>query len=220
MASQRIVLGAGLAILLVISAASIGLDVKSRSDTTWVDHTLAVLQKFSDVRLLIRRTESAERGFLLTDDPTFVKEYRESSQQIDLALAELIEKSKDNPVQMHLLESSRPLIAHRFAVSGEMVRLRAAGDTAAIAAITSKADGRAAMDEIGANLDKLTAEEQRLLAIRTADSRRTRSRSAGDQSRRRRVDPDARRYSDARGPAFQPETRNVAQRLEGRKRIA
>jgi PAS domain S-box-containing protein len=174
MAQQRVVLGTGLAILLMISAASIGLDVKSRSDAGSVDHTLAVLQKFSDMRLLIRRAESAGRGFLLTDDPSFVREYRESSQQIAPALADLIENTKDNPVQTQLLESSRTLIARRFAVSGELVRLRAAGDTAAIAAITSTAEGRAAMDAIGLNIDRLTAEEQRLLAIRTADSRRTR----------------------------------------------
>jgi CHASE3 domain sensor protein len=68
MAPRRVVLGTGLAILLIISATSIGLDVKSRSDTAWVDHTLAVLQKISDMRLLIRRAESAGRGFLLTDD--------------------------------------------------------------------------------------------------------------------------------------------------------
>ena len=54
MPSQRLILGTGLAILLVISAASIGLDVKSRSDAASVDHTLGVLKKFADMRLLLR----------------------------------------------------------------------------------------------------------------------------------------------------------------------
>jgi PAS domain S-box-containing protein len=174
MASQRVVLGTGLAILLIISAASIGLDVKSRSDAAWVDHTLAVPQKFSDIRLLIRRSESAGRGFLLTDDPTLVKEFQESSEEVAPALAELMEQTKDNQMQTQLLESSRNLIARRLAVSRELIRLRAAGDTAGIAAMTARAEGRKAMALISANFDKLTAEEQRLLAIRTADSRRTR----------------------------------------------
>ena len=43
--SQRVILGAGLAILLVITAASIGLDVKSRSDAAWVNHTIDVQKK-------------------------------------------------------------------------------------------------------------------------------------------------------------------------------
>jgi CHASE3 domain sensor protein len=90
MPSQRIVLGIGLAILLLISAASVGLDVKSRSDAAWVDHTLGVLKKFSDMRLLIRSAESAARGFALSHDPNFAREYHESSDQIAPALADLI----------------------------------------------------------------------------------------------------------------------------------
>src|SRR5438270_466117 len=62
MPSQRIILGISLASLLIISAASIGLDVKSRSDVASVEHTLGVQKKISDLRLLIRRAESAPRG--------------------------------------------------------------------------------------------------------------------------------------------------------------
>ena len=174
MVSQRAVLGTGLAILLIISAASIGLDVKSRSDATWVDHTLAVLQKFSDMRFLISSAVSASRAFLLSDNPNYVAEFNESRDRIGPSLDELIETTKDNPVQTQLLENTRELIARRLAVSGELIRLHAAGDSAAIAALNAKAEGRAAMDAISANFDRLAAEEQRLLAIRSATSRQTR----------------------------------------------
>ena len=49
MPSQRTILGTGLAILLLIGAASIGLDLKSRSDTVAVDQALEVLKKISDM---------------------------------------------------------------------------------------------------------------------------------------------------------------------------
>ncbi len=39
--------------------------------------------------------------------------------------------------------------------------------------LTARAEGRAAMETVNANFDKLTAEEERLLAIRTANSSRT-----------------------------------------------
>ena len=81
MPSQRIILGTGLAILLLIGAASIGLDLKSRADTAAVDHPLEVLKKISDIRPLMRRAESAARGFALTGNPEFVKEYSEASAQ-------------------------------------------------------------------------------------------------------------------------------------------
>jgi signal transduction histidine kinase len=173
MPSQRSALGTGLAVLLVISAASISLDVKSRSDAAWVNHTLGVLKKLSDMRLLLRRAESAARGFVLTNDPNIVREYRDASDRIAPAFADLVETTKDNSIQTQLLESSKVLIDRRLAVSTELLRLQAAGDTAGMAALTARAEGRAVMESLGANFDKLVAEEEKLLAIRTADSRQT-----------------------------------------------
>jgi signal transduction histidine kinase/CheY-like chemotaxis protein len=173
-ASQRAVLGAGLAILLCISAASIGLEVKSRSDAAWVDHTLVMLHKFSDMRLLLRQAESAARGFALSNDPNFVTEFQTARERIPVELNELIEASRDNPQQTRLLQESRPLIERRLAVSTERFRLQRAGDSAGLAALNARKEGRSAMAAINVNFDKLTAEEERLLAIRTADSQRTR----------------------------------------------
>ena len=84
----------------MISAASIGLDLKSRSDAAWVDHTLVVLQKFSDMRLLVRRAESASRGYVIANDQSFVREYNESRDQIAPALDALVEMVRDNPIQI------------------------------------------------------------------------------------------------------------------------
>jgi signal transduction histidine kinase/CHASE3 domain sensor protein len=173
MSSQRFILGIGLAVLLIVSAASITLEIKSRSDAASVDHTLSVLKKISDVRSLIRRAESAPRGFVITNDPNFVNEYRDSHDRIAPALAELMAMTSDNPAQTRLLESSKPLIARRLAVSDEVVRLHAAGDTAGMAALTARAEGRAAMKMIEASFDQLDAEEERLLALRSAESQFT-----------------------------------------------
>jgi PAS domain S-box-containing protein len=173
MPSQRVLLGIGLAVLLIVSSVSIGLDVKSRSDAAWVDHTLAVLKKLSDVRVLIRRAESTARGFVLIDDPAFLNEYRDTRDLIAPSLAELIAMTRDNPTQTRLLESSEPLISRRVAVSDEIVRLHAAGDTAGMAALTARAEGRAAMKTIETNFEQLNAEEERLLALRSAESRFT-----------------------------------------------
>src|ERR1700737_831245 len=173
MPSQRTILGIGLAILLVIGAASIGLDVKSRFDAAWVDHTRDVLTKISDMRLLIRRAESAARGFAFMNDPNLVNEFHDSHDRIEPAFAELVKATKDNPAQTRLLEASEPLIARRLAVSSELVRLQAAGDTAGIAALTARAEGRPLMETIGADLDNLAAREEELLAGRSPPSQLT-----------------------------------------------
>jgi signal transduction histidine kinase/CHASE3 domain sensor protein/CheY-like chemotaxis protein len=171
MPSQRIILGIGLAILLLIGAASIGLDVKSRNDTAAVDHTIEVLKKIADVRLLLRRAESAARAFGLSGSDAFRDEYRMTSEAVVPAFDDLIASTQDNPDQARLLEETRPLVVRRIEIFGDMIRFRTAQDNSAIAALMARAEGRAVMLEISAKLDKAATDERRLFAIRDAKSK-------------------------------------------------
>src|SRR4030081_2786462 len=106
MPSQRIILGIGLAILLLIGASTIGLDVKSRHDKAAVNHTLGVLTKISDLRLLIRGAESAARVFALNGDPGLLNEYQESRDKTASAFAGLTEAIGDSPSRAQLLKDT------------------------------------------------------------------------------------------------------------------
>ena len=169
MPSQRIILAIGLAILLIISAASIGLDLTSRSDNASVDRALGILAKISDMRPLLRRAESAARAFALSGDQEFAREYREASDPILPALAALVEAVKANPTEKQLIEDTRALVERQIAVNGELIRLRSAGDNAGAAALVGQED-RAATAAIAGNLEKAVAEERRLLNARRAES--------------------------------------------------
>src|SRR5215510_14909433 len=103
MLPQRVILGIGLAVLLIISAASISLDIKSRSDAAWVAQTLEVLNKIADVRLLVREGESVARGFGLNGAENFIRQFEEVRDQVGPALAELKPKLRDHPDQVKLL---------------------------------------------------------------------------------------------------------------------
>jgi signal transduction histidine kinase/CHASE3 domain sensor protein len=173
MSSQRRILGFGFAVLAGISAASIALELKARSDVAWVNHTLEVSNKLTDMRLLLQRAEGAARGYLLTGDRDFMRDYHLSIDRIAPAIADLNEAIKDNAAQLELLASSEPLVARRFIIASEMVLLHAAGDAAATAALTNRAEGHALMESIDIKFDQLAKEEQRLLAIRSAESERT-----------------------------------------------
>jgi len=169
MPSQRIILGIGLAILLIIGAASIGLDIKSRPDTASVDHALAVLGKISDMRPLLHRAESTARSFALTGDQEFATEYQRTSDAILPALDSLIETVKASPGEKPLIEETRALVERQIASNGELIRLRNAGDDAGIAALVSRED-RAATAAIVGNLEKAVTEARRQLAARRAES--------------------------------------------------
>ena len=171
--TQRVILGAGLAILLLITAASIGLDVKSRSDAVWVNHTVEALKKISDVRLLVRRAESAARGYEIYRTAGFIDEFQVVRNQIAPAVAELKAEIHDNADQGALLEATEPLIQRRMEVAAEALRLRASGDIDGINALKDRAEGRGLMETLSVNLDRLAAGEEKLLADREAVSRRT-----------------------------------------------
>jgi len=171
--TQRVILGAGLAILLIITAASIGLDVKSRSDTAWINHTVQVQKKISDLRVLLRRAESAARGYEIYRSAAFSDEFQAAHAQIAPALADLKRGVRDNPDQVMLLEGTESLALRRIEIAAEAMRLRAANDAAGIAALQGKAEGRGLMDTVMGNLDRLSEEEERLLTARSQDSRRT-----------------------------------------------
>jgi PAS domain S-box-containing protein len=171
--SQRVILGAGLAILLIIAAASMGLDVKSRSDAVWVNHAVGVLKKISDVRLLVSRAESAGRGYELYQAPGFMEEFDAARNRIAPALGDLKLALRDSADQLQLLEATGPLILRRLEVAAEVLRLRASGDQAGVDALVGRAEGRGLMETLTANLDQLALSEEKLLADREAISRRT-----------------------------------------------
>ncbi len=171
--TQRVILGAGLAILLIITAASIGLDVKSRSDAAWVNHTVEVLKKISDLRVLMRSAESAARGYEIYRNPSFSEEFQAVHARIAPALADLKRSVRDTPEHVALLEGTEPLALRRIEIAAEVMRLRAGNDQAGIAAVQGKGEGRGLMDTVMGNFDHLSAEEERLLAARSQDSRRT-----------------------------------------------
>jgi hypothetical protein len=190
-------LGTGFVVLALISAASIALDVKSRSDAEWIVHTLGVLKKLSDTQLLIRRVESGARGFALTSDPHFVKEYRETLDRIAPAFSELIETTKDNPTHTRLLESSELIVARRLEVTSELIRLQAAGDSAGIAALTAKGEGEL-RSACGRGRKAACGSVHGIPANGTFPSY--------GRSARRRADPDIGGDIGAGYPAFKPKT--------------
>ncbi|MET0678586.1 MAG: CHASE3 domain-containing protein, partial [Bradyrhizobium sp.] len=168
MPSQRIILGIGLAILLVIGAASIRLDIQSRSGTASVDRALGTLRNISDVRPLLRRAESAARAFALSGDQHFVGEFREASAAIAPALAALAEAVKDSPFERQLIDEARALMERQLALNDEMIRLRTAGDGAAATAVLARED-RTASATIARNLAQAVAENRRLIEARRAE---------------------------------------------------
>jgi PAS domain S-box-containing protein len=170
MPSQRLALGIGLAVLLAIGAASIGMDVKSRDDVASVEHSLDVLNKMSNLHLLVRRAESVSRGFALSGNENYATDFDGSIAMISAAFADLRTAVSDSPIQIELLDSAEPDLTRRLAVSTNLVRLRSEHDAAGMVEQLARANGGAAMKSLTAKFDRFTEEERRRLAVRSARS--------------------------------------------------
>jgi len=174
MLSQRSIFGIGLVILSIISAASIGLDIKSRLDAGWIDETVDLLRRLSDIRLLVRDAESAATGYALQSDIRLADEYRASLQRVAPSFAELKQRIKDSPETAELVAATETLVNRRLAATSEGVARQSAGDTAGLAEMIRSLRGHDPMRTINANFDRLLADQRRRLDDRIGDSQGTR----------------------------------------------
>ncbi|CCD86450.1 putative sensor histidine kinase with a CHASE3 and a response regulator receiver domain; signal peptide [Bradyrhizobium sp. ORS 285] len=173
MIRRRVAIGLGLGTLLAVGAASTALDLKARSETAWVEHTMEVLEKASELRLLLRQAEAASRGFALSRAEHFATEFQETSGVIPGAWADLRQLVADNPEQSERLQSIDSVVPRRIELAGELIRLQAANDREGLQTLMANAAGPAAMATINDTLDAFSEQERRLLAERGATSRRT-----------------------------------------------
>ncbi|MGJ5078677.1 CHASE3 domain-containing protein [Bradyrhizobium sp. HKCCYLS3013] len=173
MIRRRVVLGLGLGTLLAIGAASTALDIKARNDTALVEHTMEVLEKSSELRVLLRQSEAASRGFALSGADRFIAEFQETSGLIPAAWADLRGLVRDNSSQSERLRAIYGIVQRRIQLAGELIRRHAANDRDGLQALAASAAGPAAMTTINQTLDAFTDDERRLLADRATISRRT-----------------------------------------------
>ena len=82
-------LTAGFLILVAISAASIYLGHRARTDSLWVTHTIEVESQIGVVQLQIQRAESAARGFLLSQDANYRSELEKAEALIAPSISRL-----------------------------------------------------------------------------------------------------------------------------------
>ena len=161
----------GFAILVAISASSISLIHRARSDAESVAHTLQVMNAVSQLQVLIRRSESSERGFLITGREGFARFFEQSKAQTGPTLEQLATLTADNPEQQQRVAEARDLIAERMASYERSMALRTAGDLDGAFADLRADRTEGAMTRLGTLLVEMKAEENKLLEDRTGASR-------------------------------------------------
>lgn len=156
----------GGALLAAVSMAITFATIRVQTDNAqWVAHTIEVRRQIAELGWEVRAAGSGFRLYLLTHADSHLDTYREALDHVPKQLAELAERTSDNPVQRHNLEILRPLVAERF--DRLTSSLQGAEPTA-----EWLQGSKLLLDKIRAVEKEMDAEEERLLVVRLAKAKR------------------------------------------------
>jgi PAS domain S-box-containing protein len=139
----------------------------------WVAHTQEVISTLESGLAVLTDAETGQRGYLLTGDPSFLKDSQDAQSQIDGWEKKTRALVHDNPQQEQRLEKICGLITQRLAILNNRIQLRQKqGIQAATAAVASR-EGKNLMANIWSGIETMIATENLLLKQRQEDARRS-----------------------------------------------
>jgi CHASE3 domain sensor protein len=131
-------------------------------------HTYDVIETLDDLLSDITRTESAARGFLLLGDRAYLADFSAVRAEIDPEIQQLQKLTADNSVQRQLLNEFKTQVAEKLAFLEQTVALRSSNDVEGAIKLMESGQGGRLMQPIQQQIERMTAEEKRLLQLRTA----------------------------------------------------
>jgi len=136
-------------------------------------HTYQVLQQAEVISKLLVDAETGQRGFLLTGAERYLQPYTTAITALGPNIARLADLTADNPRQQARLLTLREMVRQKTDELAETIALRREKGPDAALAVVQSDRGKRVMDDIRALLDQFEAEENDLLAQRSAEAART-----------------------------------------------
>jgi hypothetical protein len=112
--------------------------------------------------------ETGQRGYLVTDDTSFLAPAHGAHADVQQSLGELRRLTADNPLQQARLDTLDGELAARFRMLDSGIALRRAGNVAPLARGDLLRNGRTRMDHARRLLAEVKRDEQHLLVQRRA----------------------------------------------------
>jgi signal transduction histidine kinase/CHASE3 domain sensor protein len=136
----------------------------------WVAHTWQVTQAAELVISSMKDAETGSRGYLLTGDPDYLEPYTRALKVLPTEIDRLDKLTPDNPSQQRRLAVVRALVSTRLNLLQQGIILRQQGKDTGVQAMVVSGTGRDEMDHLRGVISSMQSEEQRLLAVRTAQA--------------------------------------------------
>ena len=171
-AGRRIVLGFSVALVLLIVNAVVSYSniVSLAENDRWVAHTYKVLGELEALMSTIKDAETNQRGYLISQLPSFLEPYRAAVEGTRARMASLKRLTGDNLVQQQTLKEVDRRIQARL---DYLENTRELGEQKGIAALRDSRlaeEGEQTMRQVRAQVAAMTAVENELLRDRAAES--------------------------------------------------
>ena len=133
----------------------------------WVEHTREVISRNRQLLTDVKDAESAERGYIITGDESYLAPYRIASDDIASKASMLRQSVSDNPTQQQRVLALQALISQRTAVLDQALHERGIAGFAAAEAVVRSGQGRSVMKKIQESSQQIEDVEYRLLEERS-----------------------------------------------------
>jgi signal transduction histidine kinase len=157
-------------LLVVLTVVGALLILLSQQDANrWVQHSMKVQLQIGNVEQLVRKVESSQRGYLITQNPDLFADMSDGIMDLEIAFGQARAEMLDNPRQLKLMDRLKPLIDRKIALAEDLVDRRKRNLPQPL---QKPGTGRQLMEVIDAYIARLKGNEQALLQKRTVRSAR------------------------------------------------
>lgn len=159
-------LAAGFVVLALAGAMTIHAGVMRQQSGYFVRRALNVQKHLHHLFALVSGAESAERGYLITSNETYLVPYHEALRYLDPNFDELSRLLEDNPRQQLALTGLRLLVRQRMANIKTTVDLVVSGRADNVLRTMRTGTGDTEINEISRAMSEMMTAEQQLLERR------------------------------------------------------
>jgi len=179
--TRTIAAAIGLTVLLVILTGAFAWTALSAGEGAgfWVNHTRDVIEQNQSLFSLVQDAETNERGYLISEDASFLAPFRATEAKIPRAGTALARLVIDNPPEVARVQTLNRTIARRVARLDSSVALATRGDFEAARAAMRQGDGQSLMGAIARRSRAISNAERTLLERRIANSAQVRDLNLG-----------------------------------------
>jgi signal transduction histidine kinase/ActR/RegA family two-component response regulator len=169
----RLAVAVGFLLLVAASVGTLLASARNTADERLVGHTLEVRRVAAAVFTEVQAAETAQRGYLLTDDPAYLPPLYRAKRELPGLQSRLGLLTADNPAQRARLAQLERLIASKLARIDATITLERSGRHGDAMLLVRSGVGRDFMVDIRQIADAIDAAEASLLATRTVAAERS-----------------------------------------------